>query len=80
MHTVNLRIACNGALLLCHPGAKPGADHLIYAVRGVPDDVAPAAVQRQADRICMVGSSLDPAHWSINWADIAGKPQGYVLR
>lgn len=79
MHTVNLKISASGALLLAHPHAKPGPEHLIYAINNVPNDVAPAAVAQQVSRIALWHAHSDVAAWSYEWADLAGLPAGRIV-
>jgi hypothetical protein len=79
MHTVNLKISADGALLLGHPGAKPGPKHLIYAINNVPASVAPAQVARQVSRVCLVHPHSDAAGWSYDWVELAHLPQGAII-
>lgn len=77
--TVNLKIAASGALLLAHPGAKPGPEHLIYAINNVPADVPPAQVARQVARVCLAHPHSDVDAWSYEWAELAHLPQGAII-
>lgn len=79
MSTVNLKIAVDGTLLLAHPGAKPGPEHLIYAINNVPIDTQPASVARHVSRLCLAHAHDDLAAWSYDWAELAGKPQGAII-
>jgi hypothetical protein len=79
MHTVNLKISVSGALLLAHPGAKPGPEHLIYAISNVPADVPAAQVARQVSRVCLAHPHDDVAAWSYDWAELAHLPQGAII-
>jgi hypothetical protein len=79
MRTVTLKIAVNGALLLAHPHAKPGPEHLVYAINGVPVDVPAAHVVRQVSRVCLAHPHSDVAAWSYDWAELAHLPQGAII-
>ena len=79
MRTVTLKIAANGTLLLAHPHAKPGPEHLIYAINGVPADVPAAQVARQVSRVCLAHPYSDVSAWSYGWAELAHLPQGAII-
>ena len=79
MRTVNLKIAASGALLLAHPGAKPGPEHLIYAINNVAADVPAAQVARQVSCVCLAHPHSDVAAWSYDWAELARLPQGAII-
>jgi hypothetical protein len=77
--TVTLKIAASGALLLAHPGAKSGPEHLVYAINNVPADVPPAQVARQVSRVCLAHPHSDVAAWSYEWAELAHLPRGAII-
>ena len=77
--TVNLKIAASGALLLAHPSAKPGPEHLVYAITSVPADVPHEQVARQVSRVCLLHQHSDVAAWSYEWAELAHLPQGAII-
>jgi hypothetical protein len=56
--TVKLKTtpACQGRLTLAHPNAQPGKRPgvIVYAIEGVPADVADADVPRRADGTCFL--------------------------
>ncbi len=79
MRTVTLKITSGGGLALAHPYAKPGPDHLIYAINNVPDDVLPAQVVRQVSRVCLAHPYSDIAAWSYEWAELAHLQQGALI-
>ena len=79
MRTVNLKISAGGALLLAHPGAKPGPERLIYAINNVPADVTPAQVARHVSRVRLAHPHDDLAAWSYEWAEMAHLPQGAII-
>lgn len=77
--TVTLKIAASGALLLAHPHAKPGPEHLVYAINNVPGDVQPAQVARQVSRVCLAHPHSDVAAWSYEWSELAHLAQGAII-
>lgn len=81
MRTVNLKIAAGGALLLAHPGAKPGPENLIYAINNVPADVPTGQVCRQVSRVCLVHPHDDVSAWTYDWAELTHlKPGAFINR
>lgn len=79
MRSVKLKISVGGALLLAHPHAKPGPEHLIYAINNVPRATAPAAVARHVARLALVHPHSDVTAWSYEWADLAHLPAGRIV-
>lgn len=79
MNTVNLKITSGGSLVLTHPHAKHGPDHLIYAINNVPDNVLPAQVAQQVSRVCLVHPHDDASAWSYDWAELAHLKQGAII-
>lgn len=67
--------------MLCpaHPLAKPGSDHLIYAITGIPEDVSVAKVAMQANKICFAHSLGDESAWTYAWDEIKDLPQGAII-
>lgn len=79
MRTIPLKISSSGQLLLAHPLAKAGAEHLIYAITGVPFGVPVLSVVLQANKICFAHSLDDEGAWTYAWDDIKNLPQGAII-
>jgi hypothetical protein len=79
IRTVNLKIAASGALLLTHPHARPGPEHLVYAINAVPADVLSSQVARQVSRVCLAHPHNDLGSWSYDWAELAHLTQGAIV-
>jgi len=79
MRTVPLKISVSGMLCPAHPLAKPGSDHLIYAITGIPEDVSVAKVAMQANKICFAHSLGDESAWTYAWDEIKDLPQGAII-
>jgi len=79
MRTVNLKSSDTGAMLLTHPGAKPGPSRMIYAINNVPSDVTAGQVAMKVSHVCLMHNHSDLSAWSYEWAELANVPAGTII-
>lgn len=77
--TVKVKNSAGGRLTAANPLAEPGPNHQIYAIAGVPVEVSAADVVRHLSGICLAHRYDDPAAYTYEWAELAGKTPGSII-
>lgn len=79
MRTIKIKSMRGGGYCPANPEAKIGADTMIYAITGVPDDIGAAEVTRQVSKITLAHSLDDPRGWQYDWSELAGRRLGAII-